>query len=353
MNLADRLPRPLTSGLALAALLAPMASATAACTTSAVTAAGPARADSAGDASSSLVINLGDQQQYLQTLLTDSGVLTGAKYKVNFVEFGSGPLVDAGFAAHRIDVGFMGDLPASLAEKSGLPVTAVAASRPVGASEFLEAGPGITSVAQLRGKPVAYTTGTSEQAFALRALKTAGLAQKDVRQVDVTLQQLGTALESGDADASVLSVEQKADYEQSHPGAKVLATLDTVSPPTYDYTLATNAALADPAKLKAIDDLLKRLVQASNWEKTHKSRYTTDYYVDTEHQTPAVARLILAAGGTQTYVPVDGAVSGALQQLVGLMAGAGAGADYSVAPLFSKAAESRFAAILKEVPQNG
>ena len=32
-------------------------------------------------------------------------MLKGASYKVNFVEFDSGPLVDAGFAAHRIDVG--------------------------------------------------------------------------------------------------------------------------------------------------------------------------------------------------------------------------------------------------------
>src|SRR5437879_5450366 len=53
--------------------------------------------------SSGAVINVGDQQQYLQTLLTISGALKGAPYKVSFVEFDSGPLVDAGFAAHRID----------------------------------------------------------------------------------------------------------------------------------------------------------------------------------------------------------------------------------------------------------
>ena len=65
----------------------------------------------------------------------------------------------------------MGDLPASLAVKSGLPVVAIAAAHPVGAWEFLLARQGITSIAQLRGQPVAYTTGTSQQAFALRALK--------------------------------------------------------------------------------------------------------------------------------------------------------------------------------------
>ena len=306
-----------------------------------------------GGNSSTITINFGDQQQDFETLLTDSGVLKGADYKVNFVEFGSGPLVDAGFAAHRLDVGEMGDLPASLAVKSGLPVTAIAVSLPVGASEFLLAKPGITAISQLRGKPVAYTTGTAEQAFALRALHSAGLTQKDVQQVNVTLQELGTALDSGAAYASVVSVEQKVDYEQTHPNAVILATQTTVSPASYDYLLGDNASLASPAKLAAINDLLKRIVEAENWEKSHQAQWVTDYYVNVEHQTPAIAKIILAAGGTADYVPISSAVQGALQQVVALMASAGAGSDYSVTPLFSTAAEARFAAILKEVPQNG
>ena len=162
--------------------------------------AGSAAGQTAGSGTghgSGLVLNAGDQQQELQTLFQASGAMSGARYKVNFVEFDCGPLVDAGFAAHRIDVGFMGDLPASLAVKSGLPVAAVAVDLPIGAWEFLLAKPGISSIAQLRGKPVAYTTGTAEQAFALRALKTAGLNQHDVQQVNVSLLQLGTVLRVG------------------------------------------------------------------------------------------------------------------------------------------------------------
>jgi sulfonate transport system substrate-binding protein len=332
--------------LALAGALALLATA---CSSGGSTASDP---PAQGDSASTVTINFGDQQQEFETLLTDSGVLNGASYKVSFVEFGSGPLVDAGFAAHRIDVGEMGDLPASLAVKSGLPVTAIAVSLPIGASEYLLARPGITAISQLRGKPVAYTTGTAEQAFALRALHSAGLTQKDVQQVNVTLQELGTALDSGAAYASVVSVEQKVDYEQIHPNAVVLATESTVSPPSYGYLLGDNVALADPAKLAAIDDLLKRVVEAENWAKSHQAQWVTDYYVDVEHQTPAVAKIILAAGGTENYVPISSAVRSALQQVVALMASAGAGSDYSVAPLYSAAAEARFAAILKEVPQN-
>jgi sulfonate transport system substrate-binding protein len=304
--------------------------------------------------SGSATINFGDQQQELETLLTASGALNGAGYKVNFVEFDSGPLVDAGFAAHRIDVGSMGDLPASLAVHSGLPVVAIMTDLPIGASEYLLAEPGITSIAQLRGKPVAYTTGTAEQAFALRALKSAGLTQADVHQVNVSLEELGTALQSGAAVASVVSVEQKVDYQLDHPGAKVLASITTVSPASYGYLLGTQTALANPAKLKAIDDLTKRVIQAENWLKTHQSQWVTDYYVDVEHQTPAVAKLILAAGGTSTYVPITSAVQSALQQMVDLMAaGGGLASSFSVAPLFDSTASASYNKILAGVPQNG
>jgi sulfonate transport system substrate-binding protein len=308
----------------------------------------------AADSSSGTVVNFGDQQQELETLLNASGVLAGAPYKVNFIEFDSGPLVDAGFAAHRIDVGTMGDLPASLAVKSGLPVRAIAVDKPSGASEFLLAKPGITSISQLKGKPVAYTTGTAEQAFALRALKTAGLTQHDVQQVNVSLLQLGTVLESGSAVASVVTVGQKVDYQQTHPGSTVLATQDTVTPASYGYLLGSTAALGNPAKLAAIEDLTKRLIKAWNWEKSQQSEWITDYYVNVEHQTTAAAKLILAAGGTYTYVPIDATVKAALQNVVTLMAGAGAWpATFSVAPLYDAAETQRYDAIVKEVPQNG
>src|SRR5580698_8501094 len=256
----------LAAGISLATALAAVLAACGSATADPSTAAAPG-------SNSGVVINFGDQQQQLQTLLQSSGALKGARYTVNFAEFDSGPLVDAGFAAHRIDLGTMGDLPASLAAQSGLPVRAVAVGQPVGASEYLLAQPGITSIAQLRGKPVAYTTGTAEQAFALRALNQAGLTQADVHQVNVSLEQLGTALQSGAAVASVVSAEQKADYQLAHPDSTVLATIQTVTPPSYAYLLATTTALANQAKLDAIDDLSKRIIKAENWEKTHQSQF--------------------------------------------------------------------------------
>ena len=172
--------------------------------------------------------------------------------------------------------------------------------------------------------------------------------------MNVSLLQLGTALQSGAAVASVVSAEQKADYQLEHPDAKVLATIQTVSPPSYGYVLATRAALADPGKLKAIGDLTRRLIQASNWEKSHQAQWVTDYYVKVEHQTTVVAKLVLAAGGTETYVPITAGVQDALQQMVNIMASSGGlPASFSVAPLYSGAEAARYDAIVRAVPQNG
>jgi ABC-type nitrate/sulfonate/bicarbonate transport system substrate-binding protein len=298
-------------------------------------------------------LNVGDQQQLIQTLFKASGVENGLAYKVHFIQFGSGPLVNAGFAANRIDVGFMGDLPAALAVQSGLSVKATAAEKSVNPVEFLIAKPGITSISQLKGKQVAYTTGTAQQAFALRALGTAGLKQQDVHQVNVALQQLFTVLETGQVDASVVySAQQERLYLQQHPDAKVLASNTTVNPPTYSYVLAATAALGTPAKQAAIQDFLKRLIESTAWAATHQSQYATAYLVDVQHETPAEARVGVSTL-IDNWVPITPDVQSALQNVIDLEADAGAiKQSFSVAPLFDPTVSAAYNQVVQEVPQH-
>jgi sulfonate transport system substrate-binding protein len=319
-------------------------------TTTALAASSPARSS----VPAGTVLNVGDQQQLIETLFKASGVENGLSYKINFIEFDSGPLVDAGFAANRIDVGLMGDLPAALAVQSGLAVKATAVDDTLSPQEFLIAKPGITSISQLKGKSVAYTTGTAPQAFALRALATVGLKQQDVHQVNVALQQLYTVLETGQVDASVISgVQQEKLYLHQHPDAKVLATNTTVSPPSYGYVLGTTSALADPAKDAATQDFIKRLIESTTWTATHQEEYATDYLVDVQHETPAEAHLGVSAL-IDNFVPITPAVRSALQNVVDLEAGAGAiRQSYSIASLFDPTVSAAYNRIVKEVPQHG
>jgi sulfonate transport system substrate-binding protein len=308
----------------------------------------------AGSTRSGTVLNVGDQDQLLETLFQVSGVEKDLPYRINFVQFGSGPLVDSGFAAHRIDIGYMGDLPAALAVESGLPVKAVAVEEGIGADEFLIARPGISSISQLRGKTVAYTTGTAEQAFALRALATAHLDQADVQQVNVTLQQLDTVLEAGQVDASVITgVQEEKEYLLQNPTAKVLASNTTVQPPSYGYLLATTSAISDPTEYSAMKDFIKRLIEASNWADQHKSQYATDYLVDVENETQAEAQLSVNGGLIENFQPISGEVESALQQVVHLEVSAGAiKQSFNVTPLFDAEVSSSYNEILSGVHQS-
>jgi sulfonate transport system substrate-binding protein len=261
-------------------------------------------------------------------------------------------LVDQAFAAHVIDVGTMGDTPASGTVSGKLGLSTVAVSKWDGPIMVLLARPGIKTVAQLKGKNVAYTTGTAEQAFALRALASAHLKQAQVDQVNVALNELGTVLETGSADASTVTAPDEIQYKQTHPGATVLAASDTVSPPLYDYVLASPSTLANSGKSAATFDFVRRLINAENWVKAHPNQWVQDYYVNVDHITPSLAKSLLSTSGEVTYVPITPPVQTALQQMVDLMANAGAiPASFSVKPLYNPKATAAYNAIVKETPQ--
>lgn len=306
---------------------------------------------------SGTVLNVGDQQEQLETLFKSSGVEAKLPFKINWVEFASGPLVDAGFAAHKIDIGGMGDMPAALSVSSKLNLRVLYLTKAVGNApdEFFIAKPGIKSIADLRGKTVAYTTGTHESAFALESLAEGGLTQKDIHQADVTLEQLYTVLEAGKVDAAVIDgVPDETSYMKDHPGAKILETNLTAKPTSYSYELAEPSVLANPAKLAALKDFVKAELEANNWAYTHAKEWAIDYYEKIQDETPSIATAGLKAAVNQIDVPASPAVSSALQNVVDLEVRAGAfKSKYSITPLFSdKSWLKEYAKILKEVKQS-
>src|SRR5690348_3976928 len=92
---------------------------------------------------SSTELQVGDQGQFLQTLLKASGQLDRVAYKVDFAQFASGPLVNAAFASKNIDLGFMGDTPASATVSGSIPVKTIGVAKYAGPVSVLEARPGI------------------------------------------------------------------------------------------------------------------------------------------------------------------------------------------------------------------
>ena len=176
------------------------------------------------------------------------GELDDLPYEVEFASFASGPLVNEAFAAGAIDIGIMGDTPALLSYASGLDTVVVGIRRATASPRRSSpARHGIESLDDFEGKQVAWTTGTNQHGFVLRALDSVGLTQDDVEQVDVPLTDVANVLASDQADAAVLYEVFRPPYIDEHPDAVELVKLQDFIP-SYIYLLATRDVVEDPAR---------------------------------------------------------------------------------------------------------
>jgi sulfonate transport system substrate-binding protein len=298
-----------------------------------------------------VTLRAGDQSQLLELPLRLSGELDDLPYDVEFSSFASGPLVNEAFGAGAIDIGPMGDTPALLSFAQGLDTAVVGVRSSDGVAMTLVAAPGsgIETLADLAGRSVAWTTGSNQHGFVLRALESAGLGQADVEQVDVPLVDVANVLAAGSADAAVLYEVYRPPYIDAHPGAVELARLNDFTN-SYLYVLARRETLDDPAKAAAIEDFMARVARASTWVAEHPDEWIEAYYVEVQKQTPEYGRQAYEAQGTTTWLPIAGGeAQTAQQEQADLFHRAGLFPDpIDVAPQFDPAVTDRFSQAIAE-----
>jgi len=301
-----------------------------------------------------VTIRVGEQAPTGELSFELSGIGDDLPYDIEYVHFDSGPLTNEGFAAGEIDVGSLGDTPAIGAAARDLPVKVFATTTSDGPGSLLVARPGsgVETLEDLEGKKVAFTTGTAQQGFALRALDSVGLKQEDVTQVDVPLQDLPSVLESGDADASVISYEAEVTYKQAHPDAIRLTSASEL-PGAGGFHLVADEALANEGKKAAIYDYLERRVKAQEWINTHDDIWIEEFYVKERKQTPENAAKVIEGTGTTRFTPISDEVTENHQHLADLLFEAGGlDAEVDLATIYDPDATERFNEILEEVPQS-
>lgn len=126
---------------------------------------------------------------------------------VKWVEFASGPPLIEAIRAGAVDIGLVGDTPVAYAQAAGTDLNFVAAqSFPglVGSGLLVPPKSSVTSLAQLKGKRIAYTKGSAAE-FALAAgLKQVGLGLKDIQAANLAPGDAQTALANGSVDGWVI-----------------------------------------------------------------------------------------------------------------------------------------------------
>jgi sulfonate transport system substrate-binding protein len=274
-----RVARPGVAGAAVLALATLVAAGCSAGGSATAAPASPTASTAASPASavnlSSVTLNIGDQKGTgAEAVLTAAGLLSSLPFHVNWSDFTSGPPMLEAMSSGSIDIGGVGDAPPVFAASGGEAIEIVGAREtPTGDQDavVVPKGSPITSIKQLKGKKIAYGSGSSANYNLLTVLTKAGLTTKDVTLVNLQPADALAAFTSGAVDAWDIwppYVQQVV----SEDGARVLAVGPGYGSP-YSFEVASKSAVADPAKAAAIKVYLETLDKAYVWAAAHPSAW--------------------------------------------------------------------------------
>ncbi|KGB56948.1 Aliphatic sulfonate ABC transporter periplasmic ligand-binding protein [Sphingopyxis sp. LC81] len=259
-------------------------------------------------------LKIGDQLHALKSSLDVSGEGAPTGYKIEWANFVGGPPIIAAQTGGSLDVGWMAETPLIFAQAAGSPVKVVAVSKTVagGGSPYalvVKPDSPIRSIADLKGKSVSFMKGTVLHYFVARLLDKQGLSLKDIKTVQAT--GFGTGLlDKGSADAITIG-EPYLTQALDAGKVRVLASGAPPNTPGFFYLVASDAALADPVKAKAIGDLVARAARATRWQRENPAKaapaLAKRYNVDA-----AVAEKIITRAPA-SYAPIDDAIIAAHQ----------------------------------------
>ena len=269
------------------------------------------------------VLRVGDQLDYLKTVLRLAGEDQDFPYTVEYSAFIGGPPMLQAFQGGAIDTGFVGSTPLIFAQAGKQDIVAVAGwATENGSYGLVTADPSIGGWKDLAGKRVAFQQGTAGEAALLQALDDVDLELADVTPVNVPQTQVAATLQSGSADAG-LSIEPLTSlYFQAVPEGKEVAKASEITDRS-SFVIASQATLDDPAKAAALGDYLSRIVRSFEHLNDNRGEIAQAVYVDQYKLTPERAAEIVAQSGTTSFVSLPGDIVPAQQRLADLLLAAG------------------------------
>lgn len=125
---------------------------------------------------------------------------------VEWKEFQAGPPLLEALNVGSIDIGRTGDAPPVFAQAADAPLVYLGggAAKPQSSGVVVSANSSVKTLADLRGKKVAFTKGSSANYLAVRAIESAGLKFSEIQSVNLSPGDARTAFEQGKVDAWVI-----------------------------------------------------------------------------------------------------------------------------------------------------
>jgi len=225
-----------------------------------------------------LTLNVGDQRfSALQALLDAAGELDGLPYKIKWSTFTSGPPLLEAVNAGAVDVGGVGNTPPifSAAAKGEIVIISAGRDSAAGDAVLVPKGSTVRTVADLKGRRLAVAKGSSAHGNLLLQLKKVGLGPSDVHTTFMAPSDGYAALAAGRVDAWLVWDPYTAQAEQEL-GARVLTSGKGLAN-GLSFQVASRAALVDPRRNSAIQDLVARTVRARIWSRAHPQQWARVY----------------------------------------------------------------------------
>lgn len=181
----------------------------------------------------------------LETLLEPKGI------SVEWIEFQFGPPMLEAMRVGSIDVGAVGDTPPVFAQAAHADLFYIAANSGAPQSVLLPAGSKIQTLADLKGKKLAFGRGSSAHNFALLVLEKAGLRYDQIEPVYLGPADAGAAFERGAIDAWSIW-EPYTSLFVTRPGVRTLTTNKEIGS-QYGYIMASGPFVrANPALTETV-----------------------------------------------------------------------------------------------------
>ncbi|ABK10750.1 MULTISPECIES: sulfonate ABC transporter substrate-binding protein [Burkholderia] len=186
---------------------------------------------------------------------------------VQWLEFPAGPQLLEGLNAGAIDVGTVGETPPIFAQAAGVDFVYIGNEPPAPQGEAIVVLPDspIRTLAQLRGKKVAFNKGSNVHYLLVKALEHAGLTYADIQPIYLTPADARAAFVQRSVDAWVIWDPYLAAAERQL-GARVVANGEGLVRNTQYYLAARKYAAAHPQVLRA---LLDEVDAVDRWARDH------------------------------------------------------------------------------------
>jgi sulfonate transport system substrate-binding protein len=288
-------------------------------------------------------LELGDPAVERQLLLT--GGVGSLPFEVSFHNVSGGPQTIEAFRAGALDGGAVGDTPPIHAAFTGLDVKIVAVQYREKPMYELALAPGahVGSIAELRGKRIAYSPGQAQGALVLRVLAKAGILRSDVQLVQLVSTEFKDALASRQVDVAPLGSVNLRRYLGEYSGEGASSIPHGVAD-GYSFFYVRGAVLEDAHQAAALKRYVEARTRAQLWSHLHPEQWVQGYYVADQGLSAEEGRYILESLGEPEYPSDWSEVAARTQQTVDLLAEATGQKRFDATRLFDR----RFEAVAAE-----